>query len=93
MTMRDTELTVEPVECMPKVKEQGKLYISERFQLAIHLCACGTCGWETVTPLGPGEWTLTMEGDKATLMPSIGNWQFPCGSHYYVRGGKVEWLD
>ena len=34
---------------MPEIKEHGVLYISQKFNLAIHLCACG-CGIETVMP-------------------------------------------
>jgi hypothetical protein len=37
------------------------------------------------------------EGAKATLMPSIGNWQLPCQSHYWIRGvehhARAEFLD
>jgi hypothetical protein len=24
-------------------------------------------------------------------VPSIGNWQFPCRSHYWIQGGQVIW--
>ena len=23
--------------------------------------------------------------------PSIGNWSFPCGSHYWLKNNKVQW--
>lgn len=74
--------------------EEGVLYISEEFNTAIHLCACG-CGVEVVTPLGAGRWTLTRAGEGAgeevSLSPSIGNFQIPCGSHYWITGNAVLW--
>ncbi len=81
--------TVE-VECVPEVLEQGKLYISRRFETAIHLCACG-CGEQTVTPFGsPNGWTLITGKEGITLRPSIGNLQFKCRSHYWITNNKVE---
>jgi len=77
---------------MPDELEQGVLYVSSEFQTAIHLCACGGCNIQTVTPLGPGEWTLTETDGRVTLRPSIGNMQFPCKSHYYITENRVEWL-
>jgi hypothetical protein len=78
------------VEFMPEPLEPGVLYVSRKYEVAIHLCACG-CALETVTPIGAGDWTLTVADGKATLSPSIGNWQFPCRSHYWICGGAVVW--
>jgi hypothetical protein len=78
------------VEFMPETLEPGVLYVSRKYEVAIHLCACG-CGLETVTPIGAGDWTLTVKDSKATLSPSIGNWQFPCRSHYWIRDSAVVW--
>jgi hypothetical protein len=87
------ELT--PVYCveMPAEKEEGKLYISNEFQLAIHLCACG-CGGQTVTPLGDNGWSLTDNQGKITLRPSIGNFsgENPYHAHYYITDNHIEWL-
>lgn len=87
------ELKPEYVEFIPEKPEDGILYISERFGLAIHLCACG-CRRKTVTPLGEGEWTLTKQDDKITLRPSIGNFigENPYHAHYYITDNKIEWL-
>lgn len=85
-----SNIQLQHVEYMPKDLETGILYVSKRFQVVAHLCACG-CGEKVVTPLGPTEWSLTEKGDKATLYPSIGNWQFPCRSHYWIRNSKVLW--
>ena len=78
------------VEFVPKQLEEGVLYISERFRTASHLCACG-CGTKVVTPLSPAEWQLRKEGDLVSLYPSIGNWNDPCQSHYFIRRSRVLW--
>lgn len=86
---------LEPVYCefMPDAMEEGKLYISERFRLANHLCACG-CGMETVTPLGKDGWQLTDNNGSITLRPSIGNfrWENPYHAHYFITDNKIQWL-
>lgn len=86
---------LQPIYCdqIPKDLETGKLYISKEYSIAIHLCACG-CEGHTVTPLGPGEWTLTENADKVTLRPSIGNWsgENPYHAHYLITDNKIEWL-
>ena len=71
--------------------EEGTLYISKRFGTAIHLCCCG-CKQQTVTPLTTSGWQLTEQNNTVTLRPSIGNWRFPCRSHYYLTNNNVEWL-
>lgn len=78
------------VEFVPKILEAGILYVSERFNVAVHLCPCG-CASKVVTPLGPCEWSLYKENEEPTLEPSIGNWQIPCKSHYWITNGKIEW--
>jgi len=94
--------TVKQVEFMPenKDKEHGVLYVSKRFALAIHLCACG-CGIPTVTPFDTEDthkelkrycWDLTGTDDTITLQPSIGNQNFPCKSHYYITDNQIQWL-
>ena len=75
---------------MPKELEQGVLYVSEEFGAAAHLCAC-SCGAKIRTPLGPTEWSFSETPDGPTLYPSIGNWQQPCQSHYFIRNGQVVW--
>lgn len=78
------------VQYMPEIKEDGFLYISKEFELAIHLCACG-CKDEVVTPLGSSGWTYEENGELVTLSPSIGNWRFQCRSHYFVRSNQIIW--
>ena len=90
--MKHTSLRPEFVEFIPEVIEQGVLYVSEVYHVAIHLCACG-CGEHTVTPFNCLQgWTYKREeGDLVTLDPSIGNFQMPCRSHYWVRCNEVVW--
>ena len=78
------------VDHIPEQLDDGVLYVSIRFGTVVHRCACG-CGEEVVTPLGPAEWRLTYDGRTVSLEPSIGNWSFPCRSHYWVDGGIVRW--
>lgn len=66
------------------------LYVSEEFETAAHLCACG-CGAKIRTPLGPTEWTFYDTPTGPTLRPSIGNWQQPCKSHYIINKGQIIW--
>lgn len=75
---------------MPTKLEPGILYIAEEFGAAAHLCACG-CGAIVRTPLDPAEWSLTETEDGPSLYPSIGNWQEPCQSHYWIERGEVKW--
>lgn len=84
------KIRLQRVHYMPKDLEQGVLYVSEEFDTAVHLCACG-CGSKIRTPLGPTEWSFEETPDGPTLYPSIGNWQQACKSHYWIRRGKVIW--
>ncbi len=80
------------VEYIPKDLEEGVLYISIRFGTAVHKCACG-CGNKTVTPLSPTDWELKYNGESVSLSPSIGNWSFPCQSHYWIINDEIRWAD
>lgn len=84
--------SVEPVwvEFVPDQLEEGKLYISEKFSTVIHKCCCG-CGEEVVTPLSPVDWRIFRTQQGVTLHPSIGNWSYPCQSHYFIRNSRVVW--
>ena len=91
---RLTELTLQHVETMPAKLELGILYVSLKYQTTIHLCACGSCGWETVLPFrNPATgWVYTEVDGKVTMRPSVGNQKFPCNSHYYITENKIDWL-
>lgn len=85
-------LSIRPrfVEFIPRELEEGILYISERYRTASHKCACG-CGEKVVTPLSPADWQLTKDGDVVSLRPSIGNWNYACRSHYWIRRNRIHW--
>ena len=78
------------VEFIPDKLESGTLYVSIAFATVVHKCCCG-CGNEVVTPLSPSDWKLIFDGESVSLEPSIGNWSFPCQSHYWVTGGQIRW--
>jgi hypothetical protein len=83
-------LTHKFVENIPKLLEDGVIYISLEYATAIHKCACG-CGNEVVTPLSPTDWKLMFNGETISLYPSIGNWSFSCQSHYWVTENNIRW--
>lgn len=78
------------VEFIPKVRDRGVLYISIPYATAVHDCFCG-CGLKVVTPISPLGWVLTYNGEAVTLWPSVGNWSFPCRSHYFIQSDTVIW--
>lgn len=86
------KIRLEHVHFIPKTLEPGVLYVSQEFGAAAHLCACG-CGSKIRTPLGPTEWTLEEADDGPSLSPSVGNWQKPCQSHYWICHGEIRWSE
>jgi hypothetical protein len=78
------------VEQFPANLEPGILYVSIRFSTTAHLCACG-CGRQVIAPLNPRRYRMTYDGERVSLKPSIGNWYFPCKSHYWIRKNKIDW--
>lgn len=83
-------LTHKFVNQIPEILEDNVIYVSIPFETVIHKCCCG-CGREVVTPLSPKDWSLTFDGETITLNPSIGNWNFKCKSHYFIRNNRVVW--
>lgn len=79
------------VQHIPDHLDEGVLYISERFRICSHLCACG-CKEEVVTPLSQAEWSLFRDGEEVSLLPSIGNWNYACGSHYFIQKNRICWM-
>lgn len=88
--MRRTSFDHEFVEFIPSELKEGVLYVSVHYATAVHKCACG-CGNKVVTPISPADWQLLFDGDSISLMPSIGNWEFPCRSHYWIKADKIRW--
>lgn len=77
------------IELIPERIEEGVLYISIEYCTAIHKCICG-CGNEVVTPFSPTDWKLSFNGKSVSIHPSIGNWNFECQSHYWIKNNKIE---
>ena len=86
------KFSLERVHYMPREFAPSILYVSEKFGIAIHLCACG-CGSKVKTPLGPTEWSFRETNDGPSLNPSVGNWQLPCQSHYWIDRGEIRWAE
>lgn len=84
------QIKPEFVDFIPETLEPGVLYVSKRYSTASHLCCCG-CGLEVVTPLNPAKWRLLESNGAVSLNPSVGNWSFPCRSHYWINGNRVQW--
>lgn len=87
---RISTLTAVFVEFVPETVLDGHIYISLEYGTAVHRCCCG-CGNEVVTPLSPTDWRVIYDGKTVSLDPSIGNWSFPCQSHYWIRNNRVRW--
>jgi hypothetical protein len=78
------------VRSFPDRLAGGTLYVSVDFGSCAHRCFCG-CGQEVYTQLTPRDWMMIYDGETVTLDPSIGNWSFPCRSHYWLVRGNVSW--
>mgnify|MGYP001565967328 CR=1 FL=1 len=93
---RRTTFEARFVEFVPEVLEEGVLYVSVEYTTVVHKCYCG-CGNQVVTPLAPVFWELTFDGEAVSLFPSVGNWSFPCRSHYWIVRNRVveswSWTD
>lgn len=87
---RVDRITIRFVDLVPTTLDEGILYVSNKYKTASHLCCCG-CGNRVVTPLKPGGWTLQEKNGHPSLHPSIGNSNFCCRSHYWIRDGRVVW--
>ena len=84
--------SLEPVfiDQFPEALVAGTIYVSMVCGTAVHACCCG-CGRKVFTPFGATDWKLIFDGDTVTLDPSIGNWNFPCQSHYWIVRNEIRW--
>lgn len=77
------------VDYIPGNKKNGMLYVSMKYRLAVHLCPCG-CGEVVVTPFDKDKgWIISFDGEHITLTPSIGNFDYKCQSHYWIKENRV----
>ncbi len=88
--MTNSSLAHAFVDTIPDLLDDGVLYVSIEFRTTMHVCACG-CGNPVVLPLRPTAWSLAYDGETVSMRPSVGNWSFPCQSHYWIRDGNVVW--
>jgi hypothetical protein len=87
---KETRLEHRFVELLPDKLDPGILYVSMQYATASHKCCCG-CGRDVVTPISPTDWQLMFDGRSVSLKPSIGNWSYPCRSHYWIKSNRVVW--
>jgi hypothetical protein len=73
----------------PANLEPDAVYVNEDFELASLLCPCGCA--HKITLLYPDGHTVDNDGGYATVSPSIGVWDAPCRSHFYITRGHVDW--
>jgi hypothetical protein len=83
-------IRVAHVEFIPTSLDEGVLYVSRKYRTASHHCCCG-CGTKIVTPLRETEYELIERDGLVSLHPSIGNWNHPCQSHYWIRDNHIVW--
>lgn len=90
MTARRSTVDFRFVDHLPDALDEGIVYIAAEFGAVMHLC-CDGCGEKVSTPLHPAQWALTYDGESISLTPSIGSFDLPCGSHYWIRRNRVQW--
>lgn len=88
--MRADRLAHQFVNSFPDLLEPGVLYLSLQYDTTAHLCACA-CGSQVILPLHPTAWRFTYDGASVSISPSVGNWSFPCRSHYWIERGRIRW--
>lgn len=78
-------ITIEPifVETMPDFYEYGKIYISEKYKVAKHICLCG-CESMVVMPLTGGQWWSLVKENNGTVSFIGSVLQHPCEAHYII---------
>ena len=81
--MRKKKLKHVFVDSIPATLLAGVVYVCLKHNMVSHLCACG-CGHRIDTPIDPDEWKFSYNGKGISLIPSIGNWDIPCHSHYFI---------
>lgn len=90
MGLSDFELRI--VSRIPENLTPGLLYVCFDCNVVAHLCACG-CGEKVILPIDPDFWSVAYDGETVSLRPSIGNYQFRCRSHYWIKNNQVIWVD
>ena len=85
--------TLKPIFTKPfpadKDMVDGELYISMEYRVSAHRCCCG-CGEKVILMFSKQDWNLQFDG-TVSIRPSVGNFSFPCKSHYFITNNKVVW--
>ena len=89
--MKCSKFDIEFVHRVPSQPKDGILYVCLECNVVVHLCACG-CGEKVVLPIAPDFWKFYYDGEGVSLFPSVGNFNFACNSHYYIRNSNVLWV-
>ncbi len=82
------KIELELVKSIPSELKTGKLYVCLKYRTSAHLCGCG-CRTRVSLKLGPKHWCVILNGETVSMHPSVGNWQLPCRSHYWIREGRI----
>jgi hypothetical protein len=88
--MKSRAIRHEFVQVIPDEVADDTLYISIDYGITIHKCMSG-CGLDVALPLSPFQWKLIFDGDTVSLFPSVGNWSYPCRSHYWIERDTAVW--
>lgn len=91
-TLKKINLFIEFVHFIPEneLLHEQTLYISDEFNVGVHLCLCG-CKNLVVTPFNKSGWNKEFdEENKISITPSIGNFNFPCKSHYIITNNVAN---
>lgn len=90
--MKQKVYSTEFVDRMPEKEDMvnGIVYVAPHFECVLHKCMCG-CGEVISTPITQGQWSWEFDGRNICLTPSIGNFSYPCKSHYFLKNGVVIW--
>lgn len=89
--MELNEFDLQVVRRVPEDLKFGVLYVCFDCNVVVHLCACG-CGEKVVLPIDPDFWSVKYDGETVSLAPSVGNYQFHCRSHYWIKENRVIWV-
>ena len=68
----------------------GIVYISMKHKTVVHRCPCG-CGGLSEFVLDPIRFRIEYDGRSVTFIPSIGNSNLQCRSHYWIRENQICW--
>lgn len=91
-TIRKVEIIPVYCEFIPTEMKQGVIYISEKYDIANHLCLCG-CGIQAPTPIDLEDgWKIIKKDNKVSLTPSILNPICPNKSHYIITNNIANFV-